>query len=131
LQVLPVDRIEQRLFAEAVARDEQPAAGSIPDREDIHALESVDEVDPVLLVQVDENFGVRSRGERVPGGQQPAPQGREVVDLAVQHRPDGAVFVREWLVTALNVDDAEAAGAESEVGPSIYVEALGEGTPVR
>jgi len=38
-----------------------------------------------------------------------------VVDLAVEHRVDGAVFVRDRLVTSAQVDDAQAPHAEADL----------------
>src|SRR2546426_9691432 len=48
------------------------------------------------------------------GGQLPV-----VVDLAVEHDPDGAIFVADRLVARLQVDDAQAAHPQTRTGPQI------------
>ena len=45
----------------------------------------------------------------MPLGLQPPPQRGEVVDLAVEDRPDGAVLVGERLMAAGQVDDRQPA----------------------
>ena len=35
-----------------------------------------------------------------------------VIDLAIENHPDGAIFIRDWLVASGKVDDAKAPHAE-------------------
>src|SRR4051794_14820705 len=53
--------VEERLLPEPVACSEQTAPARVPDREGEHALERVDQLVAVLLVEVDENLGVTTR----------------------------------------------------------------------
>ena len=68
----------------------------------------------------------------MPVGAQLGAQGVVVVDLAVLGGPDAAALVGERLVAALDVDDAQAAGAERQavleheavvVGPAVLDDA--------
>jgi hypothetical protein len=43
----------------------------------------------------------------------------EVINLAIENDPDGTVLVREWLMTADEIDDAEAVEAEPDVALEI------------
>ena len=71
---------------------------------------------------MDDGFGVARCPEGVAALFELAPQLAVVVDLAVEHHPDGAVFVANRLLAGLEVDDAQPAHAEpdavAEVEPS-------------
>ena len=54
-------------------------------------------------------LGVRVGRETMTGSLQPRAQRLEVVELAVEDRPDGPVLVGNRLVAAGDVDDAQAA----------------------
>ena len=123
-------RVEERLLAEAVAGDQQRPRPRVPDREGEHPLERVHEVGPVLLVEVDQDLGVGPGRQGVAALAQQLLQARVVVDLAVQRRPDRPVLVRERLVPVLDVDHAEAAGAEADAGGGVAVDAFVVGPAV-
>ena len=55
----------------------------------------------------------------MPARLEPVPQGGEVVDLAVEDGPDGAVLVGQRLMPAGQVDDREPAEPERGVGVAI------------
>ena len=114
---------EQRLLAEPVARKQQRARARVPERERVHAVERVDEVTAVLLVQMHENLGVRPRSEEMTLGGKPISQGPEVVDLAVEHAVNGVVFVAERLVAARDVDDAQSRGTDRDVPAAVRIQA--------
>ena len=67
-----------------------------------------------ILVQVREHLGVAAAAKPMPVGREPAAQVVVVVQLAVLHRPDRAVLVRERLVTAVDVDDGQPPHAERD-----------------
>ena len=73
----------------------------------------VDQIRTMVFVQVRQDLGVTVRAEGVPPVDQVATQFTVVVDLAVEHHGDGAVFIRDRLRPAGQVDDAEAAHAEA------------------
>ena len=55
----------ERLDAEPVAREHQPAARGVPEREREHASQRRDEVGALLLIEVDDHLGVAARAEAV------------------------------------------------------------------
>ena len=65
---------------------------------------------------MDQDLGVALRAERVPPGLEPVPQRGEVVDLAVEDRPDRAVLVRERLMAPGQVDDRQPAETRARRG---------------
>ena len=84
----------------------------IGDREREHAVEALDAGVAVLLVGVDDGFGVGLGAERWPRASQVAAQLAVVVDLAVEDDPDRAVLVGHRLLAAGAVDDGQAPVAE-------------------
>src|SRR5574341_271466 len=105
----------ERLLPHPVARQHQPAADRIPDRQGEHPAERVQESQIVLLVEMDDGLDVAPRGETMPPCQQLVPQLDVVVDLAVAHDSDLACLVEDGLMSASQVDDAESAHGESDV----------------
>src|SRR2546430_1568264 len=81
-----------------------------------------------LLVQVDDDLGVRARVDRVSPALQIPAELLEVVDLAVEDGPDRPVFVVHGLAAGLQVDDAQPSHAEPDAGR--HVEALVVGAAV-
>ncbi len=114
-----------RLLAHAVAREEQAPARRVPDGEREHAAEPQHAVVAPLLVGVNEHFSVGSRAVGVPGGFQLRPHQRVVVDLAVVGDPDAPVLVRQRLVAAREVDDAETPVGERRVVVRVQPGAVG------
>ena len=120
--------VVERLHAEMVAREEERLLALVPEREREHARDPVEHALAPLLPGVDEHLGVAVGVERVPGRRELAAQALEVVDLAVEHHHHGAVLVEERLRAAGEVDDAQAAVAETDAPGD--VEALGVGAAV-
>ena len=56
-------RIQQRLLAEPIARQHQPLAAIVPQREREHAVELAHELVAQLLVEMHEDLGVALRRE--------------------------------------------------------------------
>ena len=100
---------EDRLLAQGITGQQQAPAWPIPQREGEHPPQRPHEVVAPLLVQVNDDLRVRAGSEAVPPRLQVPAQLGEVVDLAVDHRPDGAVLVGHGLVPAgRQVDDGQA-----------------------
>ena len=68
----------------------------------------------MALVEVGQDLGVAAAPEDVTVGDEPGAHVLVVVELAVLHPPDVARLVRERLVTALDVHDAEPPDAEGD-----------------
>jgi hypothetical protein len=103
----------ERLLAHPVARQDQPPAARVPQRQAEHAVERVDEVDPPLLVEVGQHLGVAVGAEAVPAGFEPGAQRDVIVDLAVAHRDHLARLVGQRLRAARDVDDREPPAADA------------------
>ena len=87
----------------------------VPDREREHAVQRVDAFLAAIGVELQDDFRVALRLERVALGDQLLPDLPVVVDLAVEDDPQGAADVGHRLVAAAEVDDAQAAMAEADV----------------
>jgi hypothetical protein len=99
--------VEERLLPKVVAREQQPAAPPVPDGEGEHPPELGDHPLAVLLVEMDQRLGVGPGAELVALGHQRAAQLLVIVDLAVEHQQDAAIFVGHRLMAAGHVHDTE------------------------
>jgi hypothetical protein len=66
----------------------------------------------VILVEMDQDFGISARRQRVAARAEEILQPRMVVDLAVEDSPHRAVLVRQRLMTPVDVDDAQPASPQ-------------------
>ncbi len=121
-------RVVERLHAEPIAHEQQPAVRLVPQREREHPAEAIHRAVAPLLVCVDDHFGVRLRAEAVAEPLELQPEVREVVDLAVEDDPDRPVLVGERLIARSKIDDAQP--PVSEADPVADVEAVGIGAAV-
>src|SRR5690242_18059274 len=65
-------------------------------------------------------FSVTLRSEGMPFGNEILPELPKIVDLAIEHGPDGAGLITEWLVSAAEIYNAQP--SEPERDRSVYVE---------
>ena len=65
---------------------------------------------------MNDGFGVGMRGEAMAARFEVLAQLGIVVNFAVQHHPQRSIFIRERLMAAGQVDDAQAAKSEAEPG---------------
>ena len=111
-RILPYG-VEQRLLAEAVARQEELARLAVEDREGEHPVQPVDESPAPFLEAVDENFGVRMIAEEdMAAALQFGAKGAVVVDHSVENDPHRGILVPHGLEAALRIDHGEASVAE-------------------
>src|SRR4051812_33337868 len=103
-------RPDKRLLAEPVARQHEPLAGAVPERERKHSMQSFHELRPALLVEMRQHRGVTRAAHLVSA--KLVPQLAEVVRLAVVDGDDVAGLVRHRLVTGLEVDHLQPLVAE-------------------
>ena len=71
------------------------------------------------------DLGVAVGSERVPVSHELAPKLDVVVELPVLDRPDRVTLVRDGLVSAVDVDDAQAPHAERDAVPTYVPRSLG------
>jgi hypothetical protein len=122
------ERVVERLDAEPVSDDDEPAPGPVPDGRDEHPPQSLDEPVPPFLVGMEHGLGIGPRPEAVAAPLKLLPELGEVVDLAVVGRPKRHVLVREGLVAAGKVDDAQP--PRPQPGSRLDVDALVVGAAV-
>ena len=104
----------QRLDPEAIPGQHERLGGGIPDGDREHATQAGHAVRSLLLIEVQHGFRVARRAECMTPREEPRPQIAIVVDLAVEDDDFGPVFVENRLVTAAQVDNAEASHSESD-----------------
>ena len=112
-------RVIQRLDSQPVARKKnlrvprrfsRSARGTrIPNGKGKHPAEFAQALFAPFLIGVNNDFGIRVSAERVPAPFERLAQLLEIVDFAVENNRDIARFVEYRLVSARQVNDAEAA----------------------
>ena len=117
--------VVERLDAEPVARQHRPPLAPVPEREAEHPAEPARKIGTGVLVEVRDDLGVAAGQEPVPAAFKSRPDLAVVVELSVLDGPDPPVFVAERLMTALHVDDAEAAHPESDAVGQIRAAIVG------
>ena len=120
----------ERLDAEAVARQEEPAALAVPDREREHAVEALDAARRPTPRRRGRPPRCRcASGRRGPSASSSTRSSLEVVDLAVVVEDDVAGLVRHRLAAGGGeIDDREAPVAEPD--RAVGVDALAVRAPV-
>ncbi len=98
--------VVQRLDAQAVARDEERFRVAIPDGKGEHAAQVLHTIRAVLFEEVNDGFGIAVRAVAVAARDELFAQGEMVVNLAVEDDPESAIFIRNRLMSAGNVDNA-------------------------
>ena len=132
-ELIPGPAPVERLDAETIPHEVQALPARIPYREREHAAQPVRAADPPLFVGVNDRLGVRSRPVLVTQALELGPEIAVVVDFAVEDRPDRAVFVRQRLPAAFQVDDAQPPvdqdGSTIRVHAGIVRTAMGRDVP--
>ena len=124
-QPASVPGIEQRLLAEAVARQDQFLRATVPKRDREHAPQLGEAGLAELFIQVDDSLRVRPCPERVAAREVPAVQLFEVVNLSVEHDPDRLVLIRERLAAAFDVDDGESSVRQAQRAATVETLVIG------
>ena len=106
-------REEQRLLAEAIARQEKALLDAVPDRERPHAVEAQHAGFAPLLIGREDDFCVRFSAEDMPQRLQFAADLDEVVDLAVESDPVATFAEAHRLLAVLGqVEDRQSPVSE-------------------
>lgn len=111
-QIVGRAREVERLDSEAVAREDEPPRGRIPQCNREHPAQALHELRAELFVQVGQDARIAGVRDPVAALAELAPQRRVVVDLAVLHHGRAVVAAGGGLVPALQVHDREPDGRE-------------------
>ena len=104
---------EQGFLSHPVTHEQQTCAADVPDGDGEHPAQVVDEIVAVFFIQVWNHLGIGFAAKGVTRRQQGCAQLRRVVDLAIDHGDDRAVFVFHRLSARRGeVDDRQAREAE-------------------
>ena len=115
-EVVRRPRPVERLDAHAVAREKEPAARAVPEREGEHPAHPVHHGVAVLLVEVRQQGGVARVGQRVAGVPEGPPEGIGGVELAVVDAGDArARAALHRLGAPVGVDDGETHGPQLHI----------------
>ena len=117
--------VVERLDPVGVAREHEPAARRVPDRDGEHPAQPLGEADTVLLVEMHERLGVAVGAQRVACALELAAELRVVVDLAVLDDDTASVLVRDRLVAVLEVEDREAPRRERDAAFHVLARTVG------
>ena len=109
----PLDRIEERTNADAIAGQDQAILPGIPETEGELALEMLEHPFLILFPHVRNEFGVGMRPEDVAFGFQFLALFGVIEKLAIENDPDRAIFIADGLLAVGQTDDAEAAIRQS------------------
>ena len=99
--------------------------GRVPNCQSEHSVHAFEEFDAILLVEMNQRFGVARGFVNVPLANQFGAYRTLVIKFAVIRNPDGAIFVRHRLATTGDIDDREA--AMSQCAGAVEVEAIAIG----
>ena len=112
-QALAVLHVVERLDAEAVAGEHEPARVPLVDGEGEHAVEALRRVVPPGVPGLEDHFGVARGEEPVALGLELGAQLLVVIDAAVEHERQAELGIDHRLLAALGqVDDLEPPVAE-------------------
>src|SRR5439155_9066241 len=118
----------QRLDADPVPRQQQPAAASVPKGKGKHAAQALDKLFPFVFVKMGDYLGIALCAKAMAFALQVGAETLVVVNLAVEDNLNGPVFVADRLVAAGKIDYGEPAVGEADAGTG--PEALSVGAAV-
>src|SRR5215472_3667775 len=93
------DRVEQGTHAETVTCEQKTPFSPIPDRESPLAVQLVNAIRAIFLIQVQNYFSIRTGSHPMATLQQLFPEFPIVEDLSVAYDPNGFVLIRNGLRT--------------------------------
>src|SRR5436190_15559662 len=108
-------RIKKRLFAHAIACEKKRSIILIPDRESEHPAQQFQKVSTVLVVEMNDGFGIGFCIELVAALFKVVSQLAVVIYLAVKNDPLSLVGVVDRLFAAGEVNDRQPSHGESNV----------------
>jgi len=117
--------VVERLLAQPIAGEEEPARGVVPDGEGEHADEPLDACLAVDSVGVQDHLGVASRLKPAARGHELGAQLAIVVDLAVEDDPVAAGGVAHGLAPGHEIDDRQPRHPEPDVAGGVDARVVG------
>src|SRR5437588_12747858 len=97
--------VVERFFAKTIAGKDQLFPARVPKRDREHSVQSIDKSLAVFLVKMRDDLGIGRGGEAVSFLLEIATDLAVVVELAILHRDDRAIFIKDRLVAGLKIDD--------------------------
>src|SRR5581483_3743874 len=105
--------VKERLLADTVASQQQPLPVHVPQGEGEHAAKEFDTAVAVLLIGMDNDFGITLCDKLMITLPKPGTQFLEIVDFAIKRDPDRPILVRHGLMPAGVVYDTESTLTQS------------------
>src|SRR5262249_25561970 len=93
-----------------------------PDCETEHPTQGIDAICAMVLVKMDDRFGIAARRQQMAGSQESLAELEIIVDLAIEDDPVLSCLVTDRLITGLQDDDLESPHSKS--GWSIHHKAI-------
>src|SRR5256885_1569556 len=100
-------RVIQRFNSEAVTRQQEPPLALIPHGESKHPAQVLNALLTEFLIKMDDYFGIARSCQNMSPGFQLSSQQLVIINFAVEDSHDGPVFVADWLLPSIQIDDAK------------------------
>ena len=131
IEAVALPRNEQGTDPHAIARKQHDATAQVDQRKSELALQAVDELLAVLLIEMHDHFGIGARCEDVPLRFQVEPQLGVLEQLPVADHRDRAIFVEDGLLSIVETDNAETAMGKTDAGRDEEAVIVGPAVPQR
>ena len=99
--------VVKRLFTETIPHQQNLPRSRIPDAKCKHAPKPMQTCHAFLLIKMDQDFGIAVSFEKMALCNEPLAKLFVVVDFTVKNNPNRTVFIRDWLMSRCQVDNAE------------------------
>src|SRR4029077_12371173 len=97
-------RVIQRFNAETVTRQQEPALARIPNGKTKHPAQELDTLLTEILIQMDDHFRIACRPKSMSPAFQFLLKGQIVINLTVEDCGDAPIFVRDRLLSTIQID---------------------------
>ena len=111
--------IVQRLYAQAISRQENAFFAKVGNGEGKHAVEMLEHVDAHLVVEMDEHFRIAIGAEAMPFGLQLTPQLSVIIDFAIEGDDGRAIGAHHGLIAIFEINDLQSPHAHSKAADAV------------
>src|SRR2546429_3082978 len=108
-------RVIQRFDPKAVTRQQEPPLALIPHSESKHPAQVLNALFAELLIKMNDYFSVACGRKSMPPAFKLFSERLVVINFAVEDSHDSPVFVVYWLLSSIQIDDAEPPHSDCEV----------------